>query len=63
MEAPMLQININTKQELIKLIQSSDIRQVIARDIHVPDDLNEMKKSAIQLMKSKKSITVFVVAS
>lgn len=58
----MLQINITTKQDLLKLIQSSDIKQVLARDIHVPDDLNDIKKSAIQMMKSKK-ITVFVVAS
>lgn len=58
----MLQININTKQELLKLIQSSDIKQVLARDIRIPDDLNDIKKSAIQMMKSKK-ITVFVVAS
>jgi hypothetical protein len=59
----MLQKNINTKQDLIKLIQSSDIKQVIARDIHVPEDLNEVKKLAIQMMRNKKSITVFIVAS
>jgi hypothetical protein len=56
----MLQMKITTKQQLLDLLKSSNIKQVVAKDIHVPDDLNDLKKSAIGLMKSGQ-VTAFVV--
>lgn len=59
----MLQITVSTKQELIKLIQSSNISRVVAKDIHQPEDLNEVKKAGVAMMRDKKQITAILVAT
>lgn len=58
----MLQMNISNKQELLKLIQKANIRRVVAKDIHKPEDLNEVKKSGLEMLRDKKSITAILVA-
>jgi hypothetical protein len=55
-------MTISNKQQLLKLLQSADIKQVAAKDIHAPIDLDEFKKIALNLMRTG-AITVFVVAS
>ena len=58
----MLEVKITSKQQLIKLLQETNIKEVVAKDLRVPDDINEFKKSVLPLMRSS-SVTVFAVAS
>lgn len=41
----------------------TDIKQVLARDIHVPQELDEVKKSALRMLSLSTSITVFLVTT
>ncbi len=59
----MLQMNIKTKQDLLKLLQGSEIKLVVAKDVFTPEDLNEVKKSALSMLRNKSPITVFLVAN
>jgi hypothetical protein len=59
----MLEMKITTKQQLMKLLQGSDIKVVIAKDIGSTDDLDQLKKSGQTMLRNGKSITAFLVAS
>lgn len=58
----MLEMKITTKQQLMKLLAGSEIKLVVAMDIEEPDDLNELKKAGLKILRSK-SITAFLVAN
>ena len=58
----MLEMKITTKQQLMKLLQGSDIKVVIAKDIESADDLEQLKKSGQTMLRNGKSITAFLVA-
>ncbi len=58
----MLEVTIKTKQQLMKVLQDTNIKEVVAKDLRVPDDINDFKKSVLSLMRSS-SVTVFAVAS
>lgn len=58
----MLEMKITTKQQLMKLLAGSEIKSIVAMDIKEPDDLNELKKSGLKMLRSK-SITAFLVAN
>jgi hypothetical protein len=36
---------------------------VVAKDVFTPEDLNEVKKSALSMLRNKSPITVFLVAN
>jgi hypothetical protein len=55
-------MTISNKQQLMKLLQSADIKQVAAKDVHTPNELDEFKKIALNMMRTG-AITIFVVAS
>jgi len=58
----MLQMKISTKQQLLRLLQEADIKQVIAKDIHFPSDFDDFKKSALQMLRSR-PVTVILVSN
>jgi len=59
----MLEKVITTKQELIKLLQSSNIRKIIASDVHKESEINELAKSAKQILRSNSQVTIFVIST
>jgi hypothetical protein len=59
----MLQLNITSKQELMRLLQAANINKVVAKDIRSPEDLNDFKKESLALLQKHKSITAFLVVS
>ena len=58
----MLEKKITTKQELLKVLQSSSISKVMGTDLHSANDLEEVLRSAKSLMRQWRRVTVFVVA-
>ncbi len=58
----MLEMKITNKQQLMKLLASSDIKQVVAMDIENPEDLNDLKKAGLQILRTK-PVTAFLVAN
>jgi hypothetical protein len=59
----MLEKKINTKQELLKLLQAATISQVVAKDIHIADDVNVIKKEGLKMLQEKKKVTVILLAT
>lgn len=59
----MLQMHIKTKKDLLKLLEGSEIKLVVAKDVFDPEDLNEVKKAALNMLRNKSPITVFLVAN
>jgi hypothetical protein len=58
----MLEMKITTKQQLMKLLAGSDIKQVVAMDIEKPDDLNDLKKAGLKMLRTK-PVTAFLVSN
>ncbi len=58
----MLEQNITTKQDLMKLIQSVQIKKIIASDVHTNEDIKDMCRTAEQFLRSNKNATVFVIS-
>lgn len=59
----MLRIKITTKYELIKLIQETNIKQVVAEDIRSIEELKDLYRAAERHLRSKKRITMFVITT
>lgn len=59
----MLQQKISNKQELIRLIQSTNIKKIDAADINSKDDIKEMIRAAEQHLRSNQQITMFVITT
>ena len=59
----MLQQKISNKQELIRLIQSTNIKKIDAADINSKDDIKEMTRAAQQHLQSNHKITMFVITT
>jgi hypothetical protein len=58
----MLEMKITTKQQLMKLLAGSEIKVVAARDVHKPEDLNDIKKTALQMLRNG-PVTVILVSN
>ena len=58
----MLEMKITTKQQLMKLLAGSEIKLVVAMDIEEPDDLNDLKKAGLKMLRTK-PVTAFLVAN
>ncbi len=58
----MLEMKITTKQQLMKLLAGSDVKMVVAMDIENPEDLNELKKAGLKMLRTK-PVTAFLVAN
>jgi hypothetical protein len=58
----MLEMKITTKQQLMKLLAGSEIKFVVAMDIEEPDDLNDLKKAGLKMLRTK-PVTAFLVAN
>jgi hypothetical protein len=56
----MLKHKIAIKRDLMKLLQSVQIKKIIAADIRSKDDLNKMIKEADQMVRSNLEVTMFV---
>ena len=56
----MLEIKITNKEQLINLLKDNDIKTVIAKDLRVVTDIDEVKRNSLLMMKEC-SVTVFVV--
>ena len=59
----MLQQRISSKQELIRLIQSANIKKIDAADINSKDDIKEMTCAAEQHLRSTHKITMFIITT
>ncbi len=57
----MLEMKITTKAQLLKLLQGSDIKLVAATDVHKPEDLNEVKKKGLLMLRNG-PVTAILVA-
>jgi L-lysine 2,3-aminomutase len=58
----MLEMKITTKQQLMKLLAGSEIKLVVAMDIEEPDELNDLKKAGLKMLRTK-PVTAFLVAN
>lgn len=54
---------ISNKHELIRLIQSANIKKIDAADINSKDDLKEMTRAAEQQLRANHKITMFVITT
>ena len=59
----MLEKKITTKQELMKLLQSVNIKNVNAADVHTIDDIKNMNRAAEQLLRSNHKLTMFIIST
>ena len=59
----MLELHIKTKSELLKLLQGSDIKLVVAKDVDSVEDLKDAMKSGESMLRTKKHLTLFLVAN
>jgi hypothetical protein len=59
----MLELKITNKQELIRLIQSANIKKIDAADINNKDDIKEMTRAAEQHLRSNNKITMFIITT
>jgi len=59
----MLELKIKNKPELIRLIQSTNIKTIDAADINNKDDIKEMTRAAEQHLRSNHKITMFVITT
>jgi hypothetical protein len=58
----MLEMKITTKQQLLKLLAATDIKAVVAQDVHDQEDLNDVKKSALKMLRTG-PLTAFLVSN
>lgn len=59
----MLKQKILNKQDLIRLIQSTQIKKIEAADINNKDDIKEINRAAEQHLRSNHQITMFVITT
>lgn len=59
----MLQKQITTKSDLIRLLQMSSVRKVIAQDVREMRDMMDLSKQVETMIRGKKPLTIFVVVS
>lgn len=59
----MLEQKITTKLDMIKLIQASQIKKIIASDIKSSADLDKIKKDVEQLIRSNQDVTIFAITT
>ena len=59
----MLAQKITTKLDMIKLIQGSQIKKIIASDIKSNADLEKIKKEVEQLVRSNQDVTIFAITT
>lgn len=59
----MLRLIINTKQEMIKLLQSAQLKSVYGQDIANTSDISDFTKQIQNSVKSKNQVTVFLVTT
>lgn len=59
----MLEKQVENKQDLIKLLQSSKINKVKVQDIKDKADINAMIRDAEQLLRSNHEVTLIVLGS
>lgn len=59
----MLGKQVDNKQDLIKLLQSSKVKKVKVQDIKDKADINEIGRDAEQLLRSNHNVTLIVIGS
>ena len=59
----MLAQKITTKHDLIRLLQISQIKKIIASDIQSSADMEKIKKEVEQLIRSNQDVTIFAITT
>ena len=59
----MLAQKITTKHDLIRLLQISQIKKIIASDIKSSADMEKIKKEVEQLIRSSQDVTIFAITT
>lgn len=59
----MLEKQVENKQDLIKLLQSSKVKKVKVQDIKDKADINAMIRDAEQLLRSNHEVTMIVLGT
>lgn len=59
----MLTKQINTKYELVSLLQQAQVKKIVAKDIESKDDLRAIMKSAETMVQSNSKFTIFLLAN
>jgi hypothetical protein len=59
----MLEQKITTKNDMVRILQSANIKKIIAADIKSKDDLDKMNLAAQQQLRSNNKITIFLITT
>jgi ABC-type metal ion transport system substrate-binding protein len=59
----MLGKQVDNKQDLIKLLQTSKVKKVKVQDIKDKADINDLVRDAEQLLRSNHDVTLIVIGS
>jgi hypothetical protein len=59
----MLTKQINSKYDLIALLQQAQMKKIVAKDIESKDDLRAIIKSAETMAQSSSQLTVFLIGN
>ena len=59
----MLEKIITTKLHMVQLLQSTNIKKIIAADIKTKDDLAKLNRDAEHLLRSNNKITMFLITT
>ncbi len=59
----MLGKQVDNKQDLIKLLQSSKVKKVKVQDIKDKADINDLVRDAEHLLRSNHDVTLIVIGS
>jgi len=57
----MLEVKVNGKQDLIRLINGSNVKKVVAKDVRTSQDLKDVEQSINNLLKSNKVVTAIII--
>ena len=59
----MLEQKVTTKLHMVQLLQSTNIKKIIAADIKTKDDLAKLNRDAEQQLRSNNKITMFLITT
>jgi len=59
----MLEQKVTTKLHMVQLLQSTNIKKIIAADIKTKDDLAKLNRDAEHLLRSNNKITMFLITT
>jgi len=59
----MLEQKVTTKNDMVQILRSANIKKIIAADIKTKDDLAKLNLAAEQQLRSNNKITMFLITT